>query len=199
VRFRGGVGSPGPRDDPTGRAGAWTTTGRARRLRAAAWWSLVVVSAFNALSAVGGGLGMVLADGLSMPKSLLADTPFSTFAVPGLILTLVVGGTQATAVWQLLTRRESALLWSAVAGFGMLIWIVTEIIFLQTPTNAQLISFGTGLQVIYLVTGLVQLILVFSLLGIVTWLPRLDPSRTRPGPPRAQWRRDSGQPIRGSR
>jgi hypothetical protein len=36
-------------------------------------------------------------------------------------------------------------------------------------------------QVIYLVTGLVQLVLVFSLLGIVSWLPRLDP----PGPTRA--------------
>jgi hypothetical protein len=33
---------------------------------------------------------------------------------------------------------------------------------------------------IYLVTGLVQLILVFALLGIVSWLPRQDP------PPRHQ-------------
>jgi hypothetical protein len=145
------------------------TVALARRVRPVAWWSLVVVSAFNALSALGGGIGMVTADGLSMPKSMLADTPFSTFTVPGLILTLVVGGTQAAAVWLLVTRRESALLWSAVAGFGMVIWIVTEIGFLHALMYAQMI---------YLVTGLVQLVLVFALLGIVSWLPRLD--RRRP-------------------
>jgi hypothetical protein len=145
---------------------------RAQRVRAVAWWSLVVVAAFNALSAVGGGIGMVTADGLSMPKSMLADTPFSTFTIPGLILALVVGGTQSAAVWLLLARRRSALLWSAVAGFGMLIWIVTEIGFIHAMMYAQ---------VTYVVTGLVQLILVFSLLGIVSWLPRLDRSRIRPG------------------
>ncbi|MDX6320403.1 MAG: hypothetical protein QOF52_261, partial [Propionibacteriaceae bacterium] len=146
----------------TGGTGAWMTLVRAKRVRAVAWWSLVVVAAFNALSAVGGGIGMVTADGLSMPKSMLADTPFSTFTIPGLILALVVGGTQSAAVWLLLARRRSALLWSAVAGFGMLIWIVTEIGFIHAMMYAQ---------VIYLVTGLVQLILIFSLLGIVSWLP----------------------------
>jgi hypothetical protein len=146
------------------------TAQRAERVRAAARLSLLVVSIFNALSALGGGIGMVVADGLSMPKSMLADTPFSTFTVPGLILALVVGGTQAAAVWLLLARRRSALLWSAVAGFGMLIWVVTEIGFIHALMYAQ---------VIYLVAGLVQLILVFALLGIVSWLPRQDPSAHR--------------------
>ena len=153
----------------TGETWTWVTAGRARHVRAVARQSLVVVSIFNALSALGGGIGMVVADGLSMPKSMLADTPFSTFTVPGLILTLVVGGTQAAAVWLLVARRRSALLWSAVAGFGMVIWIVTEIGFIHALMYAQ---------VTYLVTGLVQLILVFALLGIASWLPRLDPVPT---------------------
>jgi hypothetical protein len=151
---------------PRGGTGSWVTARRARHLRAVARRSLIVVSIFSALSALGGGVGMVVADGLSMPKSMLADTPFSTFTIPGLILALVVGGTQAGAVWLLLARRRSALLWSAVAGFGMLIWIVTEIGFIHALMYAQ---------VTYLVTGLVQLVLVFSLLGIVAWLPRQDP------------------------
>ncbi len=146
----------------------------ASSVRSTAFWSLVVVSLFNGLSAVGGGVGMVVADGLSMPKSLLADSPFSTFTVPGLILVLVVGGTQAAAVALLLARRPSALLWSAVAGFGMLIWIISEIGFIQALTWAQ---------AIYVVTGLLQLVLVFSLLGIVSWLPRIDRIRSpRPSP-----------------
>jgi hypothetical protein len=142
----------------------------ARHVRTTAWWSLVAISGFTALSALGGGIGMVVADGLSMPTSLLADSPFSTFTLPGLILALVVGGTQSAALFLLLTRRSTALLWSAVAGFGMLIWIVSEIGFLHVLMFAQLI---------YLVTGLLQLVLVFGLLGIVSWLPRQDRTRTR--------------------
>lgn len=62
-----------------------------------------------------------------------------------------------------MARRESSLLWSAVAGFGMLIWIFTEIV---------LIREAAWLQVLYFATGTVQLIMVFALLGIVSWLPR---------------------------
>jgi hypothetical protein len=137
------------------------------RVQAGTYAALVVVSIFHALSAVGGGIGMVVADGLSMPKSLLANSPFSTFLVPGLILAVVVGGTQTMASVRLLQRRSSALLWSAVAGFGMVIWIIAEIGFINSFTWAQLI---------FVVTGLLQLVLVVGLLGIVSWLPRADRS-----------------------
>jgi hypothetical protein len=155
---------------------------QARRVRRVAWWTLVVVSALNALSAVGGGIGMVVADGLSMPKAMLTDTPFSTFTIPGLILAVVVGGTQGAAVWMLAARRSSSLVWSAVAGFGMVIWVVTEVGFIQA------LMF---LHVIYLVTGLLQLVLVFALLGIVSWLPRLDP----PDQTRAAGTHHRGRPL----
>jgi hypothetical protein len=137
------------------------------RVRVLAYRTLVVVSLFHALSAVGGGIGMVVADGLSMPKSLLATSPFTTFLLPGLILALVVGGTQTMASVRLMQHRPSALLWSAVAGFGMLIWIIAEIGFIRALTWSQLI---------YVVSGLLQLLLVFSLLGIVSWLPRESPA-----------------------
>ena len=136
------------------------------RPRAVAYGVLVVVSVFHALSAVGGGIGMVVADGLSMPKALLATSPFSTFLVPGLILTIVVGGTQTMASLRLLQRRPSALLWSAIAGFGMVIWIVSEIGFLQVLSWSQFL---------YVVSGLLQLLLVIALLGVVGWLPRVLP------------------------
>ena len=139
------------------------SVGRERQLRTVAYLTLVGVSLFHALSAVGGGIGMAVADGLSMPKSLLADSPFTTFLLPGLILAVVVGGTQTLAAVLLVQRRQSALLWSAVAGFGMVIWIIAEIGFIHALMWAQLI---------YVVSGLLQLVLVFSLLGIVSWLPR---------------------------
>ncbi|MDO5735229.1 MAG: hypothetical protein Q4P15_02010 [Propionibacteriaceae bacterium] len=54
-----------------------------------------------------------------MPKSMLADTPFTTFTIPGLILLVVVGGTQLASAMLLVKERESALLRSAVVGFGI--------------------------------------------------------------------------------
>ena len=75
----------------------------------------------------------------------------------------MVGGPQVLASALLIAKRESALLWSAVAGFAMLIWILIEI--------GVIHEFGWA-QTIYVVAGLLQLILVFALLGIVSWLPR---------------------------
>ena len=132
-------------------------------MRSATYRALIGLSVFSGLSAVGGGIGMVVADGLSMPRSFLADSPFSTYLIPGLILCVVVGGPQILAAVLLIAKRESALLWSAVAGFAMLIWILIEI--------GVIHEFGWA-QTIYVVAGLLQLVLVFALLGIVSWLPR---------------------------
>ena len=141
-------------------------------MRSATYRALIGLSVFSGLSAVGGGVGMVVADGLSMPKSFLADSPFATYLIPGLILCVAVGGPQILASVLLIGKRESALLWSAVAGFGMLIWILVEI--------GVIHQFGWA-QTIYVVAGLLQLVLVFALLGIVSWLPReTQRNRRRP-------------------
>jgi hypothetical protein len=76
-----------------------------KTLRAATYRALIVLSVFSGLSAVGGGIGMMVADGLSMPKSFLADSPFSTYLIPGLILCVAVGGPQ---VRRLLSSSPSA-------------------------------------------------------------------------------------------
>lgn len=70
--------------------------------------------------------------GLGVPREYLAGTPFTTFVVPGLILGIVVGGTQLAASVALLTRRSWAARMSAVAGFGMLIWIFAEMAIINT-------------------------------------------------------------------
>lgn len=127
------------------------------------FWSLIAVTGFNALSAGGGGIAMLVTDGLGMPASFLSGGPFTTFLWPAIILILVVGGSQLLALGLLLARRESALLWSAVSGFGMLIWIFVE---------TGMIRGMSWLQVIYFTTGAVQLILVVGLLGAAAWLPR---------------------------
>ena len=119
---------------------------------------LVGVTAFSALSAVGGGVGMVTTDGLGMPRSFLADGPFDSYIGPGMILLLIVGGTQVLALVLLLRRAPTRLLAGAVAGFGMLIWIIVEV---------GLISEFSWPQMIYLGAGVLQLAAVYGALGIV--------------------------------
>ena len=132
-------------------------------IRKIAFWSLVALTGFNALSAIAGGIAVLVTNGLGMPTSMLASGPFVSFAWPGVLLAVVVGGSQVLAGWLLIARREASLLWAAVAGFVMLVWIFVETI---------MIGGGSFLQVLYFATGGIEIILVLALLGIVAWLPR---------------------------
>jgi len=132
-------------------------TGRAQPARL---WriALLIVGWFNLLSALAGGIGLLFANGLGMPLALLEDSPFDSFVIPGLILLLIVGGTQALAV--LLQHRRHP--WypaaAGVAGFGMVIWIYVEVALL--PGYAFLMT-------LYFSTGVLQLVFLLLCLGIL--------------------------------
>jgi hypothetical protein len=117
---------------------------------------LIGLLIFNALSAFGGAVLAIVFNGAGVPLEHLAGTWFPSFLGLGLILGIVVGGTQAAAAFALLTRRQWALLAAAVAGFAMLIWIFTEV---------ALIGYS-WLQSLYFGLGMLELILVLALLGI---------------------------------
>lgn len=121
--------------------------------------ALLILTIFNALSALAGGAA-ILTGWLQMPQSLLESSPFDSFFWPGSILLVIVGGTQTVATVLLLRRSGSSLAWAAVAGFGMTIWI-----FIETGIIAGL----SWLQVLYFATGTVQLVLVLAQLGVVKW------------------------------
>jgi hypothetical protein len=119
---------------------------------------LAVLAGFGAFSA---GVGAVLAtmdDGAGVPAELLAGSPFKSYFIPGLILGVIVGGTQLAAAVLLLARHRTALLASAIAGFGMLIWIFVELAMIQQYTWLQAVYFGLGC---------LELVLVMASLGIV--------------------------------
>ncbi|NVN90115.1 MAG: hypothetical protein HXX11_05870 [Desulfuromonadales bacterium] len=120
--------------------------------------TLTVLLVFGALSAFVGSALAIAFNGAGIPQEYLATSPFTTYVVPGLILGLVVGGTQLAAAIALLTRQGSALLLSAVAGFGMLIWIFVELVMIKQYS---------WLQTAYFVLGGLELIFVLALLGII--------------------------------
>jgi uncharacterized membrane protein (DUF373 family) len=119
--------------------------------------TLVFLLAFGALSAIGGAVALLLTNGLGMPLAMLNGSPFSSFVIPALFLLVIVGGTQSLGLTLLLRRDASALLWSAVAGFGMTIWIMVETVAIQ--------GFSV-LQAVYFTLGILQLALVIGALWI---------------------------------
>ena len=130
-----------------------------RRAAAGSWIGrsasviLLAVSAFNALSAVFGGAAVTLF-GLPMPLDLIQ--PFTSWLWPGLLLLVVVGGTQSAAAfahWRRLGRWPLAVI---VAGAGMVLWIFVEL---------AILGEYHWLHGLYLGTGLAQLVLLSLVLG----------------------------------
>ena len=115
--------------------------------RVRAW--LLVVLAFNSISAVGGGVA-VMTGALPFPLSWLRQTPFSSYFIPGLVLLLVVGGSAAIAALAVGLRRWCPIALAALSGVIMVGWIVSEVLLIRT---------FSPLQVLYLATGILVLVL----------------------------------------
>ena len=128
---------------------------------------LIALLIFGALSSFGGAVFAIAFNGAGVPREYLAGSPFDSFLVPGLILGVIVGGTQLGATMALLTRHRWSLLVSAIAGFGMIIWIFVELAIILAYSFLQTLYFGLGT---------LELILVLVLLGIVPGTGSLDES-----------------------
>ncbi len=135
---------------------------------AAVRWPLIVVGAFNALSALGGGIGLLTPGSMGIPLYIIEGSAFPDFTWPAIILVVVIGGSQGLAVVAETRRARPARFFAAVAGFAMLIWIFVEL---------AIMGGFSILHGIYFVTGILQLILVLALLDVLPGVVR--PARVR--------------------
>jgi hypothetical protein len=119
---------------------------------------LASLTIFGALSSFGGAVLGIPPNGGGVPVEHLAGSPFTSYVVPGLILGVVVGGTQLAAAISLLVGHRMALVLSAVAGFGMLIWLFAE---------PAIIRQYSWLRAVYFGLGAIELIGVLALLGVI--------------------------------
>lgn len=126
-------------------------------------WALVALAVFTALSALGGGIALLIPGALPIPTRVLEGSVFTDFTVPALLLGIVIGGTQVVAAVTELRRSPLALFWSAFAGFAMAIFIFVELAIMRG------FSFLHG---IYFSTGLAQIALVLAVLGVLPGLVR---------------------------
>jgi len=117
--------------------------------------SLIVLYAFVCITSIAGGTGLVVTNGLGLPLQWLIATPFVSYVWPGIILAVVVGGTHLLATVFLLRAHPAAYEMSAVASFGLLIWIYVQLYLLQRAYYIQTIFFGIGiLELIFLFLSL---------------------------------------------
>lgn len=124
---------------------------------------LIAVGIFNAVSAVGGGIGLLTPGSMGIPLSLIAGSGFTSYFWPGVMLIFVIGGTQCLAVVSELRSSRTAAFWAAFSGFTMIIWIFVEM---------AVMGGYSVLHGIYFATGVAQLALVLALLGVLPGLVR---------------------------
>lgn len=126
--------------------------------------TLLFVQAFVAVTSVLGGAALIAGSVLDMsgtplaiPTSYLEGSPFSSFVVPGLALMLIVGGTHIAAFVMVARRMRWAMLAAAIAGFGVLVWIFVQMVYIPY----------SPLQLTYFVLGLAELAAVFVQLDVL--------------------------------
>jgi hypothetical protein len=116
--------------------------------------TVFAASVFVALTAVFGGI--TLAIGIDkFPVDWLIGTPFSSYVIPGLILTVLVGGSATAAAIAMLRSSGSGGLVAMLAGAILLGWLVGERVLL--PSVAFVPQFW-WLEAIYIAAGLLMVI-----------------------------------------
>ncbi len=114
--------------------------------------ALVIVDAFVALAAIGGGLALALGmEGGRFPLAWLEGTPFADYVAPGLILAVAVGGCAAVATVAVVRGARGGGRASVIAGAVLVAWIVGEMAVLTG--DGEIVS---PTEVVFLVTGAVM-------------------------------------------
>lgn len=125
---------------------------------------LTVLTALVGITAIAGGVALVF--GASRPSAsggvvpdlaYLGGSPFTSYIVPGVVLAVIVGGTHLLAAMLVGRGAPSGPFATAVAGFGLLIWIFVQMMFIPFSV----------LQAIYFAAGLFELGLVLLGLGLL--------------------------------
>jgi len=116
------------------------------------WTALAIIQAFNGLSALAGGVGLMSdpsGGNVAMKTAWLTGTPFSNFLIPGIILFVVNGiGNSAGFVFTL-KKHSKATLIGILFGIIMMGWIIVQVL---------MIGYMSFLQPLYFATGLLQLL-----------------------------------------
>ena len=129
----------------------------------------IVLDAFLAIGALGGGLALILGprgEILPLKVSQLSGSPFDTFLVPGLILFVVLGLGPLGAAAMTWLRHSLAPIATLLVGFALLTWLAVEIAVVGYTNDPPLQPFYLVLGVVIAVVGLAWMVETLSLIHI---------------------------------
>lgn len=116
---------------------------------------LFIFILFNAITATAGGIAILT--GLDkFPSEWLETTPFSSYTIPAIILSCIVGGSAWLAVFSFKFLKEKTYWFSIISGIMMCAYVGTEAIILNQIPHGP-----TGIEIFYFLLGL--LIILISL------------------------------------
>jgi len=114
---------------------------------------LGLLQVFTGMGALAGGIPMVFhPDGMAqgMSISILANSPFPDFFMPGLFLLIVIGAGHLFGAFLSLYQKRYAG-WAGIAlGIVLTIWIAVQVYF---------IGLSSWLQLVFLLVGMAELVL----------------------------------------
>ncbi|ACZ39063.1 hypothetical protein [Sphaerobacter thermophilus] len=115
---------------------------------------LIALQVVGSVSAAAGAVGL-LGGGIEYPTEWLTGSPFTSYTIPGLILGVVVGGSQLAGLIAVLRRHDGAPQLSALVGAIMMGWIIAEVLIVGSIPGIT-----RNLQVLYFLLGLAEVGLV---------------------------------------
>ncbi len=133
--------------------------GRASRFQLLLRPVLIGLTGFLSLSAIPGGL-MLLAGIYAPPVEQLQGSVFRSFAVPGLALLLVVGGSALLATVLLVRRDRLGPLWAGFSGVTVMAFEFVEVLAIGAPPGPSLV-----MQILYFSLGLALVCLSLLLMA----------------------------------
>ena len=118
-----------------------------KRVRKVAYYILIALTGFLALTALLGGIGL-LARIYSPPVEDLQGSIFRDFTIPGLALFVIVGGSALLATLLLIRKSKFAILMAIVAGFIIMFFEFVEVLVIGSPPGVaqalQIFYYGLG-------------------------------------------------------
>jgi peptidoglycan/LPS O-acetylase OafA/YrhL len=91
---------------------------------------LIGALAFQGVSGVGGGVGLVVdpsGEAVGIPAGWLEGSPFPDYLVPGIVLLTVLGVGPLVACYGVWKRRRWGCAAAALVGLALLVWIAVEV------------------------------------------------------------------------
>lgn len=120
---------------------------------------LFILISFVAITSVISGLIIIYyPDGsvMQMSTDLLKTSPFKNFLVPGIVLTVFVGGTNLVAAFFNMKRSVRRYDWALAGGVMICGWTIVQMILIDT---------FFWLQFVYLGLGIVIMLIAYQLKG----------------------------------